>query len=134
MSEHPNAAIARQLLELWDTGQLDRLSDYYTDDTVFHIAGHEGHSGTFRGRAEIAFALTRELQLRASATVHQVTPPESVLASDEYTMVFRRAQGERNGNTVDQTYVMATAFDANGKVKELWFLASDQAQYDRYWS
>lgn len=131
MGEHPNTAVARRIVETYNTGRADLVAEMYADDAVLHLAGHNRISGTFRGRAAITAGLTRMFQVLAAGTA-RADPPESVLAGDEHAMIYFRAQGERNGNTMDQTYVMATTLDPNGKVKELWFLASDQAQYDRF--
>lgn len=139
MSEHPNVATARHMLEAFNAGRVDLMTDLYAEDGVMHLAGHNPTSGTYRGHAEIAEGYTRMFQLLATGSGH-AEPPESILASDGHTMIFLPGRGERKGHTMDETLVitttivMAHTIDPHGKIKELWFLADDQAQYDRFWS
>ena len=53
---------------------------------------------------------------------------ESVLASDDHMMVFYHATDEHEGAA------MAMKADADGKVTEAWFLSSEQAAYDAFWT
>ena len=51
MTEHPNAVAARRSYEAWNSGDLDVIRGYFTDDAVLHFAGSNAMSGTYRGRA-----------------------------------------------------------------------------------
>jgi hypothetical protein len=59
---------------------------------------------------------------------------QDILTGDQYQVAFFRASGERHGNTMDVTYVMAIKVSPDGKFEELWFLGDDQAAYVRFWS
>src|SRR5690349_24967933 len=133
MTIDPRTSIA-SLLEAFNTGQTEVALEMFREDMVLHLAGNNPISGTFRGHAAIRDALNHMFQrLAGAATVH-ADPPEAVLTSNRHQMVFFHASGERNGNTMDITYVMATKVDPVGKFQELWFLGDDQAAYDRFWS
>ena len=55
MSEHPNAARAREGFERFE-GDLPALLDLFADDAVWHVPGSRALSGEHRGRdAIIAF-------------------------------------------------------------------------------
>lgn len=133
MTADPSPSIER-LLEALNAGQADVLADAYGEDPVLHIAGNNLISGTFRGRAAIRDALAHEFELLAGATALHGEPPESVLTSDRYQMVFFRVSGERNGNRMDLTYVIAAKVGPDAKYQELWSLCDDQTAYNRFWS
>jgi len=80
-------------------------------------------SGTYRGRDAVMDALAR-----ASQGWGTQADVESVLASDDHMMVFYHATDEHEGAA------MAMKADADGKVTEAWFLSSEQAAYDAFWS
>jgi len=49
MTEHPNAVMVRRSFEAWNSGDLDVIREYVTDDAVYHFAGNNPMSGTYRG-------------------------------------------------------------------------------------
>ena len=123
MTEHPNAVAVRQGFEAYNSGRLDVLGEYSTDDVILHFAGNNAMSGTYRGRDAVMDALAR-----ASQGWGTQADVESVLASDDHMMVFYHATDEHEGAA------MAMKADADGKVTEAWFLSSEQAAYDAFWS
>jgi ketosteroid isomerase-like protein len=133
MSVDPSPSIAR-LLEAFNAGQTDIMLEIFAGDAVLHMAGNNPISGTFRGHAAIRDALNHMFQRLAAADTVHAEPAEAVLTSDRHQMVFFRASGERKGNRMDVTYVMATNVGPDAKIRELWFLGDDQAAYDRFWS
>ena len=123
MTEHPNAVAARRSYAASNSGDLDVIREYFTDDAVLHFAGNNAMSGTYRGRDAVMDALARARQGWGAQT-----EVESVLASDDHMMVFYHATDEHEGAA------MAMKADADGKVTEAWFLSSEQAAYDAFWS
>ena len=123
MTEHPNAVAVRRSFEAWNSGRLDVIREYFTEDAILHFAGNNAMSGTYRGRDAVMDALARAR--RGGGTHSDV---ESVLASDDHMMVFYHATDEHEGAA------MAMKADADGKVTEAWFLSSEQAAYDAFWS
>ena len=68
MSEHPNAARAREGFERFVQGDLPALLDLFADDAVWHVPGSMALSGEHRGRdAIIAF-------LRGDGRAHLEAP------------------------------------------------------------
>ena len=129
MTEHPNALAVRRSFEAWNSGSLDVIREYFTEDTVLHFAGNNAMSGTYRGVDEVVDAM-----LRARRGWGTQADVESLLASDDYVMVFFHATSERDGKTLDVVLAMAIKVDADGKLTEVWFLANEQAAYDAFWS
>jgi ketosteroid isomerase-like protein len=129
MTEHPNAAAARRSYEAWNSGDLDVIREYFTDDAVLHLAGNNARSGTYRGRDAVMDALARDIQgWGPHAEV------ETILGSDDHVIVFVRITCERDGETLDVVLTEAIKFNAEGKVTEAWALANDQRGYEQFYS
>jgi ketosteroid isomerase-like protein len=129
MTEHPNAAAARRSYEAWNSGDLDVIRAYFTDDAVLHLAGNNAMSGTYRGRDAVMDAIARNIQgWGPHAEV------ETILGSDDHVIVFCQVTSERDGKTLDVVLAQAIKFNAEGKVTEAWFLPNDQRGYDQFFS
>jgi ketosteroid isomerase-like protein len=133
MTVDSRSAIARHA-EAFNTGQVDVMLEMYSEDAVLHIAGNTPISGTFRGHAAIREEFEHSIELVAGGATLHAELPESILTSDRYQMVFYRASGERKGNQLDITVVIAAKIGPDAKFQELWLLGDDQAAYDRFWS
>ena len=59
---------------------------------------------------------------------------ESVLASDDHVIVFFHSISERDGKTLDVVQALAIKVNAEGKIREAWYLADDQRAFDQFWS
>ena len=129
MTEHPNAVAVRRSFEAWNSGRLDVLGEYSTDDVILHFAGNNAMSGTYRGRDAVMDALARARRGRVTQS-----DVESVLASDDHVIVFFHLTSERDGKTLDVVQVMAIKVNAEGKLTEAWFLVNDQRGFDQFWS
>jgi len=129
VTEHPNAAAARRSYEAWNSGDLDVIREYFTDDAVLHLAGNNARSGTYRGRDAVMDALARDIQgWGPHAEV------ETILGSDHHVIVFCRITCERDGKTLDVVLTEAIKFNAEGKVTEAWALSNDQRGYEQFYS
>ena len=129
MTEHPNAVIVRRGFEAYNSGRLDVLGEYSAANVVFHFAGNNAMSGTYRGRDAVMDALAR-----ASQGWGPHTDVESVLVSNDHVMIFHHGIGEHEGTPYDVFPVIAMKLDSDGKVTEAWNLANDQRAWDQFWS
>ena len=129
MTEHANAIAVRRSFEAWNSGRLDVIREYFTEDIVLHFAGNNSMSGTYRGQDAVMDALGRAVQGWGLQT-----EVEALLASDDHVIAFFHAISERDGKTLDLVHAMPIKFNAERKMTELWFLANDQRAYDRFWS
>ena len=131
MTEHPNAVTARRCAEAWNSGRLDVLGEYFgeyfTDDAVLHFAGNNAMSGTYRGRDAVMDALVSQ-----PGFPHAVM--ETILASDDHIIAFLNVTAERDGKTLDVVLAMPMKLNAEGKIREVWYLANDQRGYDEFYS
>ena len=129
MTEHPNAVMVRRSFEAWNSGDLDVIREYVTDDAVYHFAGNNPMSGTYRGLEAVKDALARVSQ---GGGPHAEL--EALLASDDHVIAFFHATHERDGNTLDIVLAQPYKVNAEGKITEIWFLANDQRAFDQFWS
>jgi len=129
MTEHPNAVAARRSYAASNSGDLDVIREYFTDDAVLHLAGNNAMSGAYRGRDAVMDAIARDIQgWGPHAEV------ETILGSDDHVIVFCQVTSERDGKTLDVVLAQAITFNAEGKVTEAWFLPNDQRAYDQFFS
>ena len=127
MTEHPNAVAARRSYAASNSGDLDVIREYFTDDAVLHLAGDNAMSGTYRGRDGVMDAIARASQ---GWGLHSEL--ETLLASDDHVIAFVRVTSERDGKTLDVVVAQAVKVNAEGKATEAWFLPNDQRGYDRF--
>ena len=129
MTEYPNAANTRRGYEAWNSGDLDFIREYFTEDAVLHLAGNNAMSGTYRGRDAVMDALARDSQGWGPHA-----EMETILASDDHVIAFFQVTSERDGKTLDVVLAQAIKLDADGKATEAWFLPNDQRGYDQFFS
>jgi len=128
MTEHPNAVIVWRSFEAWNSGRVDVIREYLSDDAVLHFAGNNAMSGTYRGLDAVMGALGR-----ASQGWGPHVQVQALLASDDHVIAFFHGS-ERDGKMLDVVTAMPMKVNAEGKLKEIWFLANDQRVFDQFWS
>jgi ketosteroid isomerase-like protein len=125
------AARAQEYVDAFGKGDLDALTEYFSDNVLWHVAGKHQLSGDYRGREALFdyFAKARELSggsLRLE--------PESILASDGHIAMFMRVTGERDGKQLDVLMAEVMKVAPDGKWTEFWAVADDQESVDKFWS
>ena len=128
MTEHPNAVTVWRSFEAWNSGRVDVIREYLSDDAVLHFAGNNAMSGTYRGRDAVMDALGR-----ASQGWGPRVEVETLLASDDHVIAFFHGS-ERDGKYLDVVTAQPMKVNAAGKLTEIWFLANDQRAFDQFWS
>jgi len=128
MTEHPNAVIVWRSFEAWNSGRVDVIREYLSDDAVLHFAGNNAMSGTYRGLDAVMGALGR-----ASQGWGPHVQVQALLASDDHVIAFFHGS-ERDGKMLDVVTAMPMKVNAEGKLTEIWFLANDQRVFDQFWS
>ena len=128
MTEHPNAVIVWRSFEAWNSGRVDVIREYLSDDAVLHFAGNNAMSGTYRGLDAVMGALGR-----ASQGWGPHVQVQALLASDDHVIAFFHGS-ERDGKMLDVVTAMPMKVNAEGKLTEIWFLANDQRAFDQFWS
>ena len=116
MADHPNAALARSAMDGFNSGNMERMSEFLADDVVWHEIGR---AEPRRGKAEMASSLGSP-DFEITAKLHDV------VANDEHVIALVDATATRNGKTLD--YRTAEIMHIRGgKVTERWAFSDDTA-------
>ena len=118
MADHPNAAALRQMLDGFNNGDLEGLSDRLDDNVVWHEIGR---AEPIRGKAALAARMT------GGASEYTITGKlHDVVANDDHTIALVDATATRGGKTL--SYRTAEIYHIkDGKVTERWAFSDDTA-------
>jgi uncharacterized protein (TIGR02246 family) len=131
MSEHPNAARAREGFERFVQGDLPALLGLFADDAVWHVPGSMALSGAHRGRDAIVAFLRGTAELTAGTYRVELL---WTVADDDHLAAVYRATGERpDGRTLDVEQALLVELD-DGRWKVVRAQPLDQAAFDAFWN
>jgi len=118
MPEHPNAALARAMLDAMNRGDMQALDGFTSDDIVWHEIGR---AEPRRGKAALRAATAEgAVDYTITANLHDV------VANDEHTIALVEATATRGGRTL--TYRVAEVYHIRaGKLVERWAFSDDTA-------
>jgi hypothetical protein len=133
MNQHTNAAAIAEMREIFNRGDMGEFLARISDDVVAHVAGNNRIWGTYQGKAEYAAYLGRLGEWTGGDLRVEL---KDILASDSHAMVVLKGVGSRasDGKPLDVEMAYAVRFDPERRWKEMWFLASEQAAWDDFWS
>jgi ketosteroid isomerase-like protein len=129
MSADANVALVRRIMEAFAHKDGLSLRDCFADDAVWHVPGSGVMSGTYRGRSEI-FRFLARLPKLTDGTYRSTFI--DALASEERGAGLYRAQGEREGRSIDIDQVLLFTI-RDGRVTEVLALPSDPVAFDAFW-
>jgi hypothetical protein len=130
MSVEDNTRLVRHIMEAFANREGFALRDCFAEDAVWRVPGNGVMSGTFRGRAEI-FRFLARLQKETNGTYRSTFL--DALASEERGAGLYRAQGDRDGRSLDIDQVLLFTIK-NGLVTEVLALPSDPAAFGAFWA
>ena len=123
MAEHPNATLAREIVERAQSEGAQVMGEYMTDDIVWHEIGL---AEPRRGKAELA-AASADIDYEVDWTVHDI------VASDDHVVLLIEATGKRGGKTLD--YRVAEVYNIkDGKFTERWAVSDDTRAIARFFA
>jgi uncharacterized protein len=130
MSVEGNQALVRRIMEAFARKEGFALRDCFAEDAVWHVPGAGVMSGTYRGRTEI-FRFLARLPKLTDGTYRSTLV--DVLASETRGAGLYRAQGEREGRTIDIDQILLFTI-RDGVVTEVLALPSDPAAFEAFWA
>jgi ketosteroid isomerase-like protein len=99
MAEHPNTQIVRDLFTAFRQGDVSRVEEILTPDSVWHFPGRNGQlAGAHRGRDAIVAFLMKVMVLTEGSFHLEL---EAVLANDSTAVALFRGRGRRNDKVLD---------------------------------
>ena len=129
MAEHPNATLLRKGYEAFASGDVAALTELFSGDVVWHLAGNNQISGVHRGR-EAVFAMFAQIGQLSGGTFK--IDVHDVVANDEHAVALTRATGSREGRQYDSLDTDVYHVEG-GKVTEFWSFAEDTKKADEFW-
>ena len=127
MADHPNAAIARGAMEVFNRGDLEAFAATIDDGVVWHAPGSNRFSGTFEGKAS---ALGRFKEQGAAGVRFGFTDIHDVVGGDDHVVALLTVKTTGPGGEVEHPSVFVMHI-AGGKLTEFWAMNQDQAEVDR---
>lgn len=126
----PNVRHLEAFLDAYAAGDAAAMADAVAEDAVWHVAGTHQFSGDYRGREAIV-----DYFRRVAAETGNTLKLETIelLANDERGAAFLRVTADRAAQHLDVTMAEAFQFDGDGRIREFWAHATDQAAIDRFW-
>ncbi len=130
MSEHPNAARAREGFDRFVQGDLPALLDLFADDAVWHVPGSMALSGAHRGRKAIVTFLRGTAELTGGTYRVELL---WTVADDDHLVALYRARGERpDGRRLDVEQALLVELEG-GRWQVVRAQPLDQAAFDAFW-
>ncbi len=130
MAEHPNVALLRKGYEAFAKGDTATLTELFSENVVWHVAGSNPISGEHRGRDAVFAFFAKVTQLSGGTFKIEL---HDVLANDEHAVALTRGTASRQGRQLNSLDT-AVYHMRNGKVTEAWSFAQDQRVTDEFWS
>jgi uncharacterized protein len=120
----------RRVFEAFRGGDPRALFDVIAPDAVWIVNGTVPVAQEYRGRDRI-FELFRETRRLTGGTY--LSTLRWVLADDEHAAVVYRAQGEREGRTLDIDQVLLIEHE-DGVWKHITAIPSDPPAFEAFWA
>ena len=130
MARAENEAIVRGIFEAFAQKRGFALRDVFAEDATWTVPGPGTMAGLFRGREEI-FGFLGKLPKETDGTYSSTLI--DVLASDDRAAALYRANGERNGRSLELDQMLLFRIE-DGLVQEVLALPTDPAAFDAFWS
>ncbi|MFN2545231.1 MAG: nuclear transport factor 2 family protein [Actinomycetota bacterium] len=127
---HPNAEKLRAAFDAQTREDWPAVRDAFANDVVFHVAGKNRFSGSYRGKEEVFDLFNRRNESTGSKVELDV---HAVLADDEHAVAMMTMRGERDGKRAEWKSI-GMYHMRDGRIAEAWGFNEDQQAVDEFWS
>jgi ketosteroid isomerase-like protein len=128
---HPNEDLAREGYEAFIKADMQKVSDFFADDIVWHIGGRGPLAGDYRGKDEALGFLAKTMEMTGGVFSLEI---HDILANDEHAVALVVARGEREGKKTLEDRQAHVLHIKDGKVAEYWAHPGDQYTIDEFFS
>lgn len=129
MADHPNVELFRRGYTAFQSGDLETVASLFSPDIVWHLAGHNHHSGDHKGIDNVLALFGRNF---AETNGTFKTEVHDIVANDTHGVAIATISGEKDGKTLSDRYTHVAHF-ADGKLTEAWIFQEDQQAVDDFW-
>src|SRR5438128_12235818 len=119
---HPNADRLREAFDAQTRGDWDAVRNAFADDVVFHVAGANQYSGSYRGKQEVFDLFQRRNESTGSAVELDI---HSIVADDEHAIALITMRGRREGRSAEWR-TAGIYHMREGRIAEAWGFNEDQ--------
>ena len=130
MTEHPNARRTRTLYETFDRGDMEAVRNLMAEDTIWHIAGQNRVSGTYRGIDEVFGFFGAVMELTDDTFELEI---HDVAANDRLAVALVTARATQGGRTYEIDQAQLYRWDEE-KLTEVRNYPFDHEEYEELWS
>ena len=131
-SDHPNAQRVQAFFQAITDGDLEGAVNMYSEDTLYHVPGQIGISGTHRGRQALRDFFLGLVEMTGGDL--RLTRGEALGDDGHAVMFWGLAATRPDGRSIDAKGSMAFKVNERGEFSESWFLYEDQKAYDAFWA
>ncbi|MDQ3757981.1 MAG: nuclear transport factor 2 family protein [Actinomycetota bacterium] len=129
--EHPNVKLIRQGYDAFTRGDMDTLSELFTQDVLWHGAGRSFElAGDYKGQEAVFTTFARMLELTGGSFTVAL---EDCFADDRQAVAIHTATA-RYGNRLYEGRETIVFHLLDGKVTDAWHTVRDIDAYDEFWS
>jgi len=127
--DHPHALLAQVAWESVSEGDVDALSEVFSDDLIWHASGRGPRSGVYTGRDAVLgyLASIGDAAERFDSTL------EHILVGEGQVAVLFRVFGERKGRELDTGFILLFRIEGS-RIAEVWAVPRDQYAVDEFWA
>src|SRR5688572_12708913 len=129
-SAQENAATIRRGYELFNSGNLDDLTQLFAEDVVWHAGGRGRLAGDKRGR-DATFAYFGQLGELTEGTFHAEL--HDIVANDEHVVGLHTNTGQRGGKSLNRREVLVFHL-RDGRVIEVWEHYEDSQTWEEFYA
>lgn len=104
MDEHPNAALARSLVDAFTRGDLATVATYFADDAVWDLPGRSAVAGSYEGPEEIVGFLAKSYELSGGTLTLELI---DILGSDWGAVQVQHVRATHAGRALDCVEALA---------------------------
>ena len=129
-TEQRNIEMARKGYTAFNEAHIDDAMETIHDEILWHVGGDNPLTGDYRGKEAVLEFFVKFGQLSEGtyeADIHDI------LASEEHTVVLGTSTATRHGRTHTSRFVDIIHPAPDGRAKEFWRFAEDQAAEDEFY-
>src|SRR2546423_5441765 len=127
---HPNADALRAAFDAQTREDWSAVRNAFDDDVVFHVAGTNQFSGTYRGKEDVFQLFERRNESTGSTVELDI---HSIVADHEHAIALITMRAQREGKRAEWR-TAGIYHMRGGKIAEAWGFNEDQRVVDEFWS
>jgi quercetin dioxygenase-like cupin family protein/ketosteroid isomerase-like protein len=136
VADHPNATRVRRALEARARGKFDEedskiILEAFADDAVWHMTGKSAWAADVKGKDQL---LARWRMVAEASGGTFAVELHDLYADDEHAVGISTIRAARGDKKMEMPEIQVFHMTPEGKIKEFWGIAADEAARDAFWA